>query len=63
MTRIPIVTDSDYKRVKEATRTMFQNDRSGDQSLYREQEKLFKPITNVEKKTSKSLQKFSIYES
>ena len=35
---------------------MFENDRSGDQFLFREQEKLFKPIINVQKETSRSLQ-------
>ena len=52
---MPIKAFSEYKRAKEAVRTMYENDRSGDQSFFKEQERLFKPITSVQKGTTKRL--------
>src|SRR5271169_7162414 len=42
---------SEYKRLKDALRVMFENEKTGDQNLFREQTKIFQPLINTQQQT------------
>ena len=46
----------DYERVKNALKKRFDNERTGDQTMYADQTKLFKPLIDEHKITSKTMQ-------
>src|SRR5437867_5677052 len=46
----------DYERVKNAIKKRFDNERTGDQTMYDDQTKLFKPLIDEHKITSKTMQ-------
>ena len=51
-----MVTLKDYERVKNAVKKQFEDERSGEQSLYLEQSKLLKPLIDEQKETTKTIQ-------
>src|SRR5271157_4925077 len=51
---MPIHTVKDikeYKRLKDALRVRFENEKTGDQDLFREQTKIFQPLINTQQET------------
>jgi hypothetical protein len=51
-----MTTLKDYERVKNALKKKFEVERSGEQSLYFEQSKLFKPLIDEQKESTKTIQ-------
>ena len=51
----PIRNMGEYKRVKEVLKKRFQSERTGDQELFIEQTKVFKPLINIQKETQKEV--------
>ena len=51
----PVKDMSEYKRVKDALRDRFENERTGDQDLFREQAKIFQPLINTQQQTVKAI--------
>jgi hypothetical protein len=51
----PIKDISEYKRVKDTLRDRFENERTGDQDLFREQTKIFQPLINTQQQTVKAI--------
>ena len=52
----PVRDIGEYKRVKEALRDRFENERTGDQDLFREQTKILQPLINTQQQTVKAIQ-------
>ena len=52
----PVRDIGEYKRVKEALRDRFENERTGDQDLFREQTKILQPLINSQQQTVKAIQ-------
>ena len=50
MTRQPIKDVSEYKRLKQTLRDRFEFDRTGDQTLFEEQTKKYKPLLSSQKR-------------
>ena len=55
MTLQPVKDMAEYKRVKDALRDRFENERTGDQDLFREQTKNFQPLINTQQQTIKAI--------
>ena len=55
MTLQPVKDLSEYKRIKEALRDRFEAERTGDQDLFREQSKIFRPLINTQQQTVKAI--------
>src|SRR5579863_1068610 len=51
----PVKDIGEYKRVKESLKDRFENERTGDQDLFREQAKMFQPLINTQKQTVKAI--------
>src|SRR5271170_6325074 len=51
----PVKDISEYKRLKNALRNRFENERTGDQDLFREQTKIFQPLINTQQQTVKAI--------
>src|SRR5271157_1720361 len=51
----PVNDIAEYKRVKDALRDRFENERTGDQDLFREQSKKFQPLINTQQQTVKAI--------
>ena len=51
----PVKDISEYKRVKDALKDRFENERTGDQDLFREQTKIFQPLINTQQQTAKAI--------
>src|SRR5579863_7633581 len=51
----PVKDIGEYKRVKESLKDRFENERTGDQDLFREQAKMFQPVINSQKQTAKAI--------
>jgi hypothetical protein len=47
----PVKDISEYKRLKEALRDRFENERTGDQVLFRDQTKILQPLINTQQQT------------
>src|SRR6266581_856821 len=52
----PIKGMDEFKRLKESLKNRFESERSGDQVFQREQTKVFEPLINIQKETSKATQ-------
>ena len=46
---------AEYKRLKETLRDRFENERTGDQELFREQTKILQPLINTQQQTVKAI--------
>src|SRR5271165_3166751 len=46
---------AEYKRLKETLRDRFENERTGDQDLFREQTKILQPLINTQQQTVKAI--------
>ena len=55
MTLQPVKDVSEYKRLKNALRDRFENERTGDQDLFREQTKILQPLINTQQQTVKAI--------
>ena len=55
MTLQPIKDVSEYKRLKQTLRDRFDNERTGDQNLFEEQTKKYKPLLTSQQEISKSM--------
>src|SRR5271165_500895 len=55
MSLYPVKDISEYKRLKDALRDRFENERTGDQDLFREQTKNFQPLINTQQQTVKAI--------
>ena len=55
MTLQPVKDIGEYKRVKEALRDRFENERTGDQDLFREQTQILQPLINSQQQTVKAI--------
>src|SRR5579863_1668792 len=51
----PVKDISEYKRLKESLKDRFENERTGDQDLFREQTKILQPLINTQQKTVKAI--------
>src|SRR5271165_1270062 len=51
----PVNDIAEYKRVKDALRDRFENERTGDQDLFRSQTKKFQPLINTQQETVKAI--------
>ena len=51
----PVKDIGEYKRQKDALRDRFENERTGDQELFREQTKIFQPLINTQQQTVKAI--------
>ena len=56
MTLQPIKDVSEYRRLKQTLRDRFDNERTGDQNLFEEQTKKYKPLLTSQQEISKSMQ-------
>ena len=56
MTLQPIKDVSEYKRLKQTLRDRFDHERTGDQTLFEEQTKKYKPLLTSQQEISKSMQ-------
>ena len=56
MTLQPIKDVSEYKRLKQTLRDCFEFDRTGDQTLFEEQSKKYKPLLSSQKDLSATMQ-------
>ena len=55
MTLQPVKDISEYKRLKETLKDRFENERTGDQDLFREQTKILQPLINTQQQTVKAI--------
>src|SRR5271155_1040830 len=55
MTLQPVKDISEYKRLKETLKDRFENERTGDQDLFREQTKILEPLINTRQQTVKAI--------
>ena len=55
MALLPVKDITEYKRVKEALRYRFEQERTGDQDLFREHSKIFQPLINTQQQTVKAI--------
>src|SRR5271165_505898 len=46
---------TEYKRLKQTLRDRFENERTGDQELFREQTKILQPLINTQQQTVKAI--------
>src|SRR5271168_808159 len=46
---------AEYKRLKETLRDRFENERTGDQALFREQTKMLQPLITTQQQTVKAI--------
>src|SRR5271166_4426145 len=51
----PVNDTAEYKRVKKALTDGFENERTGDQDLFREQTKILQPLINTQQQTVKAI--------
>src|SRR5271167_594657 len=51
----PVKDISEFIRVKNSLRDRFENERTGDQDLFREQTKILQPLINTQKQTTKAI--------
>ena len=51
----PVKDISEYKRLKETLKDRFENERTGDQDLFREQTKILQPLINTQQQTVKAI--------
>jgi hypothetical protein len=51
----PVKDIAEYKRLKEALKDRFENERTGDQDLFREQTKILQPLINTQQQTVKAI--------
>src|SRR5271165_2817902 len=51
----PVKDISEYKRLKDVLRDRFENERTGDQDLFREQTKKFQPLIDTQQQTVKAI--------
>src|SRR5579863_2647519 len=51
----PVKDIGEYKRLKETLKDRFENERTGDQDLFREQAKIFQPLINTQQQTVKAI--------
>ena len=56
MTLQPIKDVSEYKRLKQTLRDRFESEKTGDQTLFEEQTKKYKPLLSSQKEISKTMQ-------
>ena len=56
MTLQPIKDVSEYKRLKQTLRDRFESEKTGDQSLFEEQTKKYKPLLSSQQEISKTMQ-------
>ena len=56
MTLQPIKDVSEYKRLKQTLRDRFESEKTGDQTLFEEQTKKYKPLLSSQKELSKTMQ-------
>ena len=54
----PIKDINEYKRVKESLRNRFEQDRTGDQDLFREQTKIIQPLINTQSKPNSNCKSY-----
>src|SRR5271169_3186969 len=47
----PVKDITEYKRLKDVLRVRFENEKTGDQDLFREQTKIFQPLINTQQQT------------
>ena len=52
----PIKEVSEYKRLKQTLRDRFESEKTGDQFLFEEQSKKYKPLLTSQKEISKTMQ-------
>ena len=52
----PVKDIIEYKRIKEALKERFETERSGEQSLFREQSKILQPLISSQEQTAKAIQ-------
>src|SRR5271155_5406018 len=55
MTLQPVKDISEYKRLKETLKDRFENERTGNQALFREQTKILQPLINTQQQTVKAM--------
>ena len=51
----PVKDIGEYKRLKETLKDRFENERTGDQDLFREQTKILQPLINTQQQTVKAI--------
>src|SRR5271155_3287790 len=51
----PVKDILEYKRLKDSLRDRFENERTGDQDLFREQTKILQPLINTQLQTTKAI--------
>jgi hypothetical protein len=51
----PVKDIGEYKRLKESLKDRFENERTGDQDLFREQTKILQPLINTQQQTVKAI--------
>src|SRR5271169_3159257 len=51
----PVNDTAEYKRVKKVLTDRFENERTGDQDLFREQTKILQPLINTQQQTVKAI--------
>src|SRR5271157_2930752 len=51
----PVKDISEYKRVRDVLRVRFENEKTGDQDLFREQTKILQPLINTQQQTVKAI--------
>ena len=56
MTLQPIKDESEYRRLKQTLRDRFDNERTGDQNLFKEQTKKYKPLLTSQQEISNAMQ-------
>ena len=56
MTLQPIKDVSEYKRLKQTLRDRFENEKTGDQNLFEEQTKKYKPLLTSQQEISNAMQ-------
>ena len=56
MTLQPIKDVSEYKRLKQSLRDRFESEKTGDQTLFEEQTRKYKPLLSSQKEISKTMQ-------
>src|SRR5271155_2174733 len=55
MTLQPVKDISEYKRLNETLKNRFENERTGDQDLFREQTKILQPLINTQQQMVKAI--------
>ena len=51
----PVNNTTEYKRVKKVLTDRFENERTGDQDLFREQTKILQPLINTQQQMVKAI--------